>query len=245
MFIFCIKPKNMTYNGQQVPTISPDARLVGCKKKSAKSYSVQLKEFFKSQDFQDFCNLKKNGIQDGSVLWIVRSEWPLLPLEGVNGEILFDFEVITADVPYLYKSSSFISRPTEGEKQIFFSQSYIVRQNSQGRWSAELILKTEEWLQRDAVKTAFEAFAATQGYRLIGNIGVYGIKFRTIDTQAWVSVAMSSKGEGRLLVCLLDSGRIVDLSTTEAELHRTPVNTVVKTKFNWFKYMDESRLIRN
>lgn len=234
----------MTYNGQNVPTVSPDAQLVGCKRKGAKSYSVQLKEFFKSQDFHNFCNLKKNGIHDGSLLWLVRCDYPLAVLEGVNGEIDFDFEVITADVPYLYKSNRFLGHPTEGERQIHFSQSYIVRQNKQGVWSAELILKTEEWLKRDAVKTAFEAIAATQGYRLIGNIGVYGIKFRTIDTQAWVSVAMSASGEGRLLACLLDSGRIVDLTTAEAELHKTPVNTVVKTKFNWFRYIDETKLVR-
>lgn len=234
-----------TYQGLVVPTISPDMELVGCKRKSAKSFGAQLKNFLKSQDFQDFCNLKKNGIHDGSLLWIVRSEYPLMMLEGVNGEIDFDFDVITGDVPYLYKATRFVNRADAGEKQISFSQSYIVRQNGQGIWNAELILKTEDWLKRSEVESAFSAFAGAQNYRLVGNIGIYEVKFRATDTHAWVSVAVSDKGEGRILACLLDSGRIVDLATNEAELQRTPAYSIIKTKFNWFKYYDEARLTRN
>lgn len=229
-------------NGQTVPTISPDAYLVGCKKKAEKSYNFQLKRFFKSQDFQDFCNFKNNGIQDGSVLWIVRSEWQLLPLKGIKGDIILDFDIITADVPYLYKSSSFIGRPTGDEKKIFFSQSYIARQNDQGKWSAELIIENDAWLKEDVVKDVFKNVSATRGYHLIGNVGIFGIKFKAVDTQAWVSVAMNGEGEGRLLACLLDNGQIVDLSTTEAELQKTKVD-LIKTKFNLFK-PDYKKLVR-
>lgn len=235
----------MTYNGQAIPAISADAELVGCKRKSAKSYSTQLKDFFKSRDFQDFCNLRKNGIKEGSLLWVVRCEYPLLPLEGIKGEINFDFDIITSDVPYLYRATRFVNRPTENEKQIYFSQSYIVRKDQQGKWIVDLILKSDDWLKRDAVKTAFSEVAAVKGYRLVGNVGVFGIKFRSTDTQAWVSIVMTAKGEGRVMACLLDSGRIVDVATTEAELHKTPYPSIVKTKFNWFRYWDDKVLVRN
>ncbi|MBQ8631517.1 MAG: hypothetical protein IJ479_07350 [Alphaproteobacteria bacterium] len=235
----------MTFNGQKMPSISPDAYLVGCRRKSCKSFKQRVKEFLKSEDFQNFCNLKKNGVQDGSVLWLVHSEWPLLTLEGTKGEIEADFDIISSDVPYLYKSHKFISRADDGEKQIYFSQSYIVRKNPQGEWIADLILKDEDWLKHAAVKAAFEEVARVKGYRLIGNIGVYGIKFRSVDTQAWVTIAMSSEGVGKVMACLLDNGRLVDLDTAEAELQRTPLPSVVKTKFNWFKYWDNNVLIRN
>ena len=47
----------MTQNGQTMPSISPDAELIGYRTKNSKSFKQQLKEFLKSEDFQNYCNL--------------------------------------------------------------------------------------------------------------------------------------------------------------------------------------------
>lgn len=179
------------------------------------------------------------------MVWIVRGDF-FAAMQGTKGDIFSDFTIVPFSCrEYLYKAPKFVNKPGIGETQICFSQTYIVRKNGQGQWIAEVVLKDEDWLKQAAVKAAFEEVARVKGYRLIGNIGVYGIKFHSVDTQAWVTIAMSSEGVGKVMACLLDNGRLVDLDTAEAELQRTPLPSVVKTKFNWFKYWDGSVLIRN
>lgn len=235
---------NMTQNGQTMPSISPDAELIGYRTKNSKSFKQQLKEFLKSEDFQNYCNLKQNGIKEGSMVWIVRGDF-FAAMQGTKGDIFSDFTIVPFSCrEYLYKAPKFVNKPGIGETQICFSQTYIVRKNGQGQWIAEVVLKDEDWLKQAQVKAAFEEISRLKGYRLAGNVSVFGAEFEGVNTQAWVSV-VTVNGKGRLLMCLLDSGRLVDKAVDEVNLKKTDCPSVVKTKFNWFKYWDGNVLIRN
>lgn len=244
----CFLHKTQVYmmmNGQEIPSLAPEADF-GCRRKNCKTLKSRLKDFLKSPDFQDYCNLEANGIHNGSLVWIVRGDF-MPEMNGVCGEIFSDFAIVPANYalkPYLYRATKFIHPADAGEKQIGYSQSYVVRRLQNGQWVAECLLENEQWLKGEAVKKAFANIAALREYRLLGGCSVFSVEFNGIKTQAWVSV-VSTNGKGRLLLCLLDNGEILDLAVDDVILKKAVVPSVVKTKFNWFKYYDESVLVRN
>ena len=56
------------------------------------------------------------------------------------------------------------------------------------------------------------------------------------ETKAWAQKFMTPEGEEKTFLCLMDNGRILEVSEKEMPVCEPCKDAVLRTKFNWFSW---------
>ena len=232
--------------GNSYPQIDSFCGKVKSRKVKGFRHEDKVAKFVKSDKFQKFCDREEEQIGKYGILQITICSENLEYKLGDN-EVVEDFRinVLPQEGARLYKAPKFISRPTNSaEKSIFYAVSYYVCRQAD-RWVAELLLNDEQWLERKKVDAAFDLWAEKNSYLSPKKTEVDNVQIElpgeAFSTQAWVRPVKGKNGENRYLLCLMDNGKLLDLSAAEAvaEKMQVPAGGCLRTKFNWFRYLGD------
>ena len=215
-------------------------------KRKVKNF-IKVQDFLESKKFQMFCDLEEDNLQRYPVMQItVCSENEVYEVGNFDEIEDFRINILPEEGARLYKAVRFINRPTvSDEKAIYYAMSYYVHKEEE-KWSAELILDDESWLDRKKVTAAFNMLAKKNDYANLGNTEMKEICLHLngrvpFSTKAWVKRVSLPKNMDRYLLCLMDNGRVLDLPVEMVGIEKIdiPSSGYLRTKFNWFQYLGE------
>ena len=219
-------------------------RLDGLARPTAKAVKSEFKvlRFVNGTAFQEFCDNPVNKIRSKMLIHISCCEDNIYYALS-SGAVIDDFRVSLScrEGLRLFKRSKFISKPDHpSEIRCFYAATYWVTQKD-GYWRAELVLGDGGELSKKAVKEALSKVATLKGYTLDGNLQMSSVAFcipsaGTQETKAWTQKAVTGKGEERILLCLVDNGRIIDVTESQMLESAPCPDNILRTKFSWFRY---------
>lgn len=239
----------MNENINQIPTISsyaPDLY-----RGKSQSHEEYVKRFIAGYLLQWFCNNPENGVHSSMLMQVCRCQengyYILFVEDDTEENILDDFRINLRpnEGLRLYKVGRFINRPScPSEIRTFYTATFWVT-FEEGYWNAELILEDDGQLFPRKVQSAFRQIAEFKEFTLQGErpqmssirLAIQGTA--AFETKAWAQKFTTPEGEEKTLLCLMDNGRIVEVSSAELPVCEPCNGAILRTKFNWFSWDGE------
>ena len=229
-------------NLNKIPTVLHPDGLPKPKCKSRKNRDL-VDCFINGVGLQEFCNNPENKVQAGMLMQICCSQENKYYTLS-SGEFIDTFRInlFPNEGLRLYKMGRFINRPSCGsEVRTFYSATFVVTFED-GYWNAELILEDDGQLSSGKVKKAFQRIAGLKELTSLGTkpqmssirLAIQGTA--AFETKAWAQKFMTPEGEEKTFLCLMDNGRILEVSEKEMPVCEPCKDAVLRTKFNWFSW---------
>lgn len=133
-----------------------------------------------------------------------------------------------------FKAKRFITKPNIGEKEIFHAETYFVWKTQTGRWAAFRVLNDEDQLSRNKVAAAVEAYADLKGYTVISK----PVVVENGAAKYWKTVCADGDAKREIFVNF-DNGKMSDcpFGSFKTQVKNVPEYGILKTKFNFFRYL--------
>ena len=197
-------------------------------------------------EFEGFCLY--NNVKSETIMQVSYGEdnsfYRLGPVPTQLSEeirVTFDCEGVKT-----FKAISYINRKRLGEKEIKNSASFWVYRDADRVWRAEPLLGDNESLNGQLVDQAFRKLAFFKNYQICGRASWQEL---TLDLwpepqepfRAWGRIVQVIAGDQqRYLICLVDNGKLLDVSADKVEILGSEVKFggILRTYHSWFRYQN-------
>lgn len=202
-------------------------------------HSLQVQRFVGGCGLQKFCNY--HNLEENQLMFLVcvTNHWCQLDSDA----FVENMDVVLQPPRGLsfYKREKIIGRPHYEEERCFYTASYWLT-NTDGYWNAELIADDNVELSMKKVLQALRRVADLKNYAMMDSVPkLYETELCMLGKKytyyAWSLSTLTSNGEQRMLLCLLDNGQILDVESQDI-LRLVPVGEgSLITRFSHFSYM--------
>lgn len=214
----------------------------GTGKRTSNRSTDKIAKFIRSYELGMFCDFNVLP-ETGSLIQIaVSRENGAYPIDK-DGNYVCDFLINRdGEGDKNFKAKRFITKPSIGEKEIFHAETYFVWKTQTGRWAAFRVLNDEDQLSRNKVAAAVEAYADLKGYTVISK----PVVVENGAAKYWKTVCTDGDAKREIFVNF-DNGKMRDcpFGSFETQVKNVPEYGILKTKFNFFRYLGSGIFSRN
>ena len=202
-------------------------------------HSLLVQRFVGGCGLQKFCNY--HNLEEDQLMFLVcaANHWCQLG----SDTFVENMDVVLQPARGLsfYKREKIIGRPHYEEERCFYTASYWLT-NTGRYWNAELIAGDNVELSRKKVLQALRRVADLKNYAMTDSVPkLYEVKLSILGRRCayytWCLSVLTSNGEQRMLLCLLDNGQILDVKSQDI-LQIVPVEEgSLITRFSCFSHI--------